>query len=82
MPRIQISPPQKGAKKPPAKDGGKGGSQKKPAAVGKGDSGAVAPAAPLDEASAATLAPIQFALVREVVVSTLNDLDMMFPHTV
>lgn len=86
MPRIQISPPQKGgakkpAKAPPAKDAGKGGAGKKSSLGGKGDID-VLPAQPLDEATAAALAPIQFALVREVVVSALNDLDMVFPHTV
>ena len=72
VPRIQISPPVKGAKKggkPPPKD------DKKNKKV-KSD---IEPAAPLDEATAAALAPIQFALTREVVVSAIADLETVFP---
>jgi len=72
VPRIQISPPVKGAKKgkPPAKDDKK----KKPERAAQGK-----PAEPLDEETAAALAPIQYAMAREAVVSALDDLDTLLP---
>lgn len=56
--------------KPPPKDDKK----KKPERQGQG-----VPPEPLDEATATALAPIQFAMAREAVVSALDDLETLFP---
>lgn len=66
-----ISAPQKGAKKAPAKGGKDDGKGKK---GGKG--GAEPPAAlePLSAEDAAALAPLQFALARQAVVAALDEL--------
>lgn len=68
-----ISAPQKGAKKAPAKGGKDDGKGKK---GGKGG-GAEPPAAlePLSAEDAAALAPLQFALARQAVVAALDELE-------
>jgi hypothetical protein len=72
FPRTLAFPHMQGAKKgkPPPKDDKK----KKPERQVQGKV-----PEPLDEATAAMLAPIQFRMAREAVVSAINDLETLLP---